>query len=130
MLSLTMAVALAGCATPRDTCLRGVTTDLNAVDRLIAETEANLARGYAIEREPYTTTGLDFCLGYGPGQFNRAAVGLSYCNTTETRYREVPRAIDRTTERRKLAELRQTRARLVEPTRKAVAQCEARYPAG
>jgi hypothetical protein len=100
------------------------------VDRLIAETEANLRRGYAIDREPYVTTGLDFCFGRYGGVQDGVAVGLTYCNTVETRYREVPVAIDRSTERRKLAELRETRARLARTAEGQIAACEARYPTG
>ena len=42
-------VALAGCSTPQDRCIGSVTRDLRVVDRLIAEAEGNLARGYAYE---------------------------------------------------------------------------------
>jgi hypothetical protein len=128
-LALALCLLLAACATPRQACLRNATADLAVVDRLIAETEANLNRGFAIDREPYVTSGLEFCLGNAARRQN-VGVGFTYCNTVETRYREVPRAIDRTAERRKLAELRDTRARLDRQARASIAACEARYPTG
>jgi len=99
---------LAACATPREACLRTTFSEVATLDRLIAETEATLARGYAIVREPYVTTGLDFCLGRGV-RGNVFDVGLNYCNTVETRIREREVAIDPAAERRKLAELRKRR---------------------
>lgn len=115
---------LVACASPREACLRSAFSEVATLDRLIAESEANLARGYRIEPEPYVTTGIDFCIGRGVYDtgFN---VGLSYCNTADTRYREREVAIDPVAERRTLADLRRKRseAALVAETR--VAACPA-----
>jgi hypothetical protein len=35
---------LTACGTPQEQCINSVTRDMRVVDRLIAETEANLAR--------------------------------------------------------------------------------------
>lgn len=102
-------VLLTACATPRQACLRSAFSELTTLDRLISESEANLARGYRIEREPVVTTGLDFCIGNGIYRTG-SNVGLRYCNTVETRYREVEVAIDPAAERRTLAQLREKRA--------------------
>ena len=60
---LCLCFVLVGCASPRQRCLAAGVAELRTVDRLIAETEGNLARGYAIEREPYVTSGVDLCFG-------------------------------------------------------------------
>jgi hypothetical protein len=41
--------ALAACGTPQEQCINRNTRDLRTVDRLIAESEGNLQRGYAYE---------------------------------------------------------------------------------
>ncbi|WP_068115651.1 hypothetical protein [Tropicimonas marinistellae] len=123
---------MAACATPRETCLKAATKDIQVVDQLILETQANLSRGYGIEKEPYVTSTVDLCLGsggYGYGR-NRVGVGWSYCNTPTTRYKSKPVAIDRAAEQRKLRELKETRARLVRESDARLAQCNAQYPQG
>lgn len=122
-------LALAACATPREACLRQATSELATLDKLILTTEANLRRGYALEREAYNASVLTFCAGKIARGTEDGVLGLNYCHETETRYRDVPTAIDPAAERRKLAELRSTRARQARAARSAVAQCEARYPA-
>lgn len=124
-----LALSLAACATPRESCLRTATKDLIVIDRLIAETQATLARGYALEREPYTRTQVDLCLGSGRYGYGRGGIGWNYCATPTTRYRDRPVAIDRAAEERKLRELRQTRTRLAPEVEQRAAQCSARYPA-
>ncbi|MEM6740527.1 MAG: hypothetical protein AAF646_10430 [Pseudomonadota bacterium] len=118
-------VVLAACATPRDACLRASLSEIATLDRLIVETEGNLARGYRIEREPVVSTGLDFCLGRGIHD-SGVRIGLRYCNSVETRYREVEVAIDPDAERRKLTQLRGKRA---EESRLAQAQAASCPPA-
>lgn len=118
---------LAACSTPRESCLRTATQQLGVVNRLVAETEANLARGYAVEREPYTTTRVDLCVG--GSRYRYGGVGWSYCTVPTTRYRARPVAIDRATEQRKLRELKQTRTRLAREAEPRVDYCNQRYPA-
>jgi hypothetical protein len=121
-LSLLALCTLAACATPREACLRDAAGDLRTLDRLIAETEANLARGFAYASEPYTTTGLEFCLGRGAWR-DGVNVGFTYCPVAETRYRDRPVAIDPAAERRKLAELRARRAAEARAAAARVAAC-------
>ena len=124
--------ALAACSSPRETCLKAATKDLAVVDRLIAETQANLSRGYGIERETYVSNSVDLCLGSGRPLYGRhnVGVGWTYCNRPTTKVRRTPVAIDQAAERRKLNELKQTRARLVKETQSQVTQCNRLYPAG
>lgn len=130
ILLLALPLAVGACSTPRDTCLKSASRDIAVVDRLIAETQANLARGYGVKREPYTSTSLNMCYGGGRYRYGAPGIGLSYCATPTTRYRNRPVAIDRAAEQRKLTELRQTRSRLVAETNQRLEQCNRLYPAG
>ncbi len=105
---LALLLPLVACATPREACLRAAGSELATLDRLIVETQATLERGYALRREPYSATVLEFCVGGGRSVWG-GGLGLRYCPEVETRYREVPVAIDPAAERRKLAELRARR---------------------
>ena len=42
---------LAACGTPQERCIRSATKELRTVEALIAETHANLSRGYRYERD-------------------------------------------------------------------------------
>ena len=43
---------LAACATPQESCINGASRELSVINRLVQETRANVARGFAIvERE-------------------------------------------------------------------------------
>lgn len=117
-----MALGLAACASPRERCVNEATAELRTIDRLIAETEANIARGYALVREPGTRTTLEFC-------YNPPGEPFVFCPRTEATVRERPVAIDRAAERRKLASLRERRAELVIETRARLAACNAQFPA-
>lgn len=119
---------LAACATPRENCLASATRELATVDALILETRANLERGYAIEREPYTTSRVDLCIGSSSYAYTGFGAGWRYCNVPETRYRDKPVAIDPAAEQRKLRELQATRNRLNQEASKSLAQCDALYP--
>ncbi len=123
-------IALAGCSSPRETCLKAATRDLAVVDALILQTRGNLERGYAVDQEPYVTNQVGLCVGNGGYAYGRGGVGFNYCMAPTTRYRNQPVAIDRVTEQRKLTELMQTRARLLRETEQRVEQCNRLHPAG
>ncbi|MGB8815084.1 MAG: hypothetical protein WCC57_18035, partial [Paracoccaceae bacterium] len=46
-------LALTACGTPQEQCINRNTRDIRVIDRLIAETETNLSRGYALEEVTY-----------------------------------------------------------------------------
>jgi hypothetical protein len=117
---LALCAALAGCADPRTRCEAEATRDLRTVEALIAETEANIARGYALARETDVRTGLEVCL---------AGDLVQFCSVNEPYVRERPVAIDRAEERRKLASLRERRAELQAPARAGLTRCAAQFPA-
>lgn len=108
---------LTACATPEQRCIADATEDLRVVNRLIAETRANLERGYAIEKEPDTSIGISFCAG------NRGRAVL--CTQRETEYRDRPVAFDRAAEERKLADLEAKRLELEVRTRRDLKACDA-----
>lgn len=109
---------LAACATPEKRCIEDATKDLKVVQSLIATTEANLLRGYAIETRERNVVFTDFCIGGG-----RSNVGVSFCNRAEPRVQRTPVAIDTVAERRKLKELKRREARLLEGIPAALDAC-------
>lgn len=116
---------LAACSTPLEQCQKAASEDLSIVSALIAETEQNIDRGYAIEtRVEYRPT-LTFCYTdkFSPGDFF-----FTYCNEIEPQTVSQPVAIDLAAERAKLAELRKKEAELRRRTADALAQCAATYP--
>ena len=48
-LALFSLLALTACGTPQEQCINRNTRDLRTIQRLVDETQANIARGYAIE---------------------------------------------------------------------------------
>ena len=115
--SLAALLILAACATPQERCVNAATEDLRVVNALIAETRANIARGYAIVREPETRVGIRFCTG--------RSNNLVLCTDNETTNRERPVALDLDAERRKLRSLEEKRRELEVRTRRDIAACEA-----
>ncbi|MFV2053962.1 hypothetical protein [Aliiroseovarius sp. YM-037] len=118
---LPLLLLLAACATPREQCMTSATGELRVMDALIEETEANIARGYAIRRDVEPTMRLRFCTSP-----NR---NVHFCNTHATRLVERPEPIDLNAEQRKLRSLQQRRREMERSARRAIAACAARYPA-
>ena len=115
-------LALAACATPQERCLDAATRDLRTLDGLIAETRANLDRGFAIDVETVPINSITSC-GFGyPGRW-----GYGFCDTVRYVDRERPRAIDPAAEERKLRDLNARRGAVEERTVRAVATCEASF---
>ena len=86
--------ALAACGTPQERCISNVTKDIRVLDRLIAETQKNLDRGYAIRRENYIVYEREIC-----GKRNGKNI---YCTFPETETRQYPVSIDLVKEKAKL----------------------------
>jgi len=117
MLTLLACLCLAACATPQERCVASATRDLTTVNALIAETEATIARGYALRREVGTTSRLSFCFEGGDN------VGFRYCRKERLETRERPVAVDLQLERRKLNSLRAKRTELELVSQRQVAAC-------
>ncbi|MDZ7908091.1 MAG: hypothetical protein U5N10_07710 [Gemmobacter sp.] len=124
---------LAACGTPQEQCINRVTRDQRTVQSLIAETEANLARGYAIEE--YTAYEMEWRMcGVQPqrpvkpnGKPGKPPAPLM-CWEREPVTRERPKAIDLGSEAVKLEQLRAKRAQLARASAPAIAQCQVQYP--
>lgn len=117
---LATALLLAACGSNRyDECVTRARAELDTVDRLIEETEANLLRGYALEPDASQSGGFKLCAG--------GESPLSVC-AERTRPGDMkPVAINPISERLKLANLRQRRQGLQELADREVAQCETLY---
>jgi len=119
-------LVLAACGTPQEQCIRGVAGDLPTLDRLIAETQGNLQRGYGYEMQtqmmpewvdctPRATTDnptpkSQLCLDDVPQQVRR------------------PVALNLVEEQAKLDSMVKRRAQLAAAMAPAVEACKARYP--
>jgi len=123
--ALLLLIPLAACGSPRQECERNASRDLSVVNALIVETEQNIARGYAIEREVESRPTLTFCYG---DKFGTGTAVFTYCNDIEVRTVEKPVAIDLAAEKSKLAGLRAKEAELRARTLKALDMCRAQYP--
>jgi hypothetical protein len=120
LLPIAALLALAACGpSPREACIARATEELDTLDALIAETEANLLRGYALEPEPRARAGLRICAGGGGP--------LSVCAERSGEVAERPVAIDPVAERMKLANLRARREGLAVMAEREKAACEARF---
>ncbi|MBN8631802.1 MAG: hypothetical protein J0L76_13195 [Rhodobacterales bacterium] len=122
---LTLAT-LAACGTPQEQCISRNTRDLRTVDRLIAESEGNLKRGYAIETVTVYEDYWTHCPGRprADGQPVPPRLCLDERPVTERR----PKAIDLYAEARKLDSLKAKRKLLSREAEAVIAQCKATYP--
>lgn len=118
--AILLTLLLAACGdSDFEECRALATAERDTVDRLIAETEANLLRGYALEPVEGTE-----------GRFRLCAGGdspLSLCAERGGKVETRPVAINPITERLKLANLRQRRESLNELAERELAQCEVLY---
>ena len=117
---------LSACGTPQQNCISGATRDMRVVDRLIAETEANLQRGYAIEEQVISRPIWVPC--YPHMRAGQPAAGPQMCMDDEDEVIRRPKAIDLNAESAKLASLKAKRAAQVEAASPAIRACRAQYP--
>ena len=115
---------LAACATPQQQCLDTVAQELRVNTFLIAQTQANLDRGYAIDRQQRVSRGFDMCRERDAN----GEVSTTLCRTTQVRDVNVPQAINLEVERDTLDQLLARRAVLERQATAAAAQCRALYP--
>jgi hypothetical protein len=114
---LALLLPLAGCSTSREQCVDRSTRNLQAVDTLIAVTQANIDRGYALDRRSQVSVGLQLCTS--------PSANFHFCTGTQSSPKQTPVAIDVAAERRKLAELKARRAVLKRQSDLAVRACVA-----
>ncbi len=111
------AALLSGCVSPQQQCITRASQDLRVLDQLIATTEANIRRGYALSTRTEFESEKQKC-----GELNGETL---YCDVPVAKQVEVPVAIDLKAERAKLASLKESRARKLAETNAAIARCQA-----
>ena len=117
-------LALMACATPQQRCITKAAPDLPVLNRLIAETEGNLARGYAFENVEVEMDVWKLCrVDLTPSE-----VGQTMCLETETTTTREAVAIDLAAEAAKLASMRARRNEIEAQAQPAFAQCQAQFP--
>ena len=119
---------LAACGTPQEQCIAGVTRDIRVLDRLIAESEANLQRGYALREVVIPDSRYVLCHPGRPAAAGQPAIAPQYCWRDFDRTVTRPAAINLADERVKLAEMKKKQAQLSRAAAPAIAQCRALYP--
>lgn len=117
-------LALAACATPQEQCLSQATRDARINATLIAQTEANLARGFGLRTEERVRERTGFCRG----ETESGERVVTRCEKVDVRKVNVPVALDLAAERAKLRSLQQQQASLASRTQAATQQCRVLYP--
>ncbi len=129
VLLLGVLAVLASCGTPQEQCISRNTKDLRTLDRLIKETEGNIARGYALVEVRVPDYDYFPCprpMGVGPG--GRAVYGHGECLRHTWDIEQRPKAIDIDAEKAKLASMKKKRTTLARRAESVVTQCRAIYP--
>ena len=122
-------LALAACGTPQEQCINRETREIRHLERLLAEVEGNLARGYAYEEYEVPMTRWEVC---GVDRITRPngtvieKQRMCLEDYTVTRTRDVP--IDPDAEARKRDGLRKKIKSLTPSAQAAIRACKAAYP--
>ncbi len=121
---------LAACGTPQEQCISRNTRDLRTVEKLIAESQGNLDRGYAIDRYEVTVPDWEPCIRYVPGTKEDPTPRpvSTTCRTWDTETRTRPRSIDLAQEAKQLQQLKAKQRELSRQAQSVIAQCRAAYP--
>ena len=117
-------LALAACATPREQCINQANRDLRVLTNLVAETQGNLARGYAIAEDQQVRTIRRTCRG----QNSDGSTFRYRCDETETFTTSRPVAIDLNAEQAKLNSLVQRQQQQRAASDQMVLQCINLHP--
>lgn len=123
-IALPALLALAACATPQETCISSANRDLRVINGLIAETRANIERGFAVNEVQEVVSVRDTCKG-------KTETGEEFtfsCNRPETVTNREPVAIDLNAEKAKLESLEQRQLQLQANQQAVIAQCRAQFP--
>ncbi|WP_045387557.1 hypothetical protein [Falsirhodobacter sp. alg1] len=130
LILLPVILALSACATPRERCVSDATRNLQVVDRLIAQTELTLDRGYATEQYQVSRPTYRQCGFYSTrtrdGRIVRGAPRMCWDDEIITRTRPV--AVNLTEQSETLASLKGKRTALAREAQATVQQCTALYP--
>jgi hypothetical protein len=124
--ALALGGVLASCGTPQQRCIAGATRDMKVVERLMAEAQGNLQRGYALESETVYRTEFQDCTPAPTAAHPNPAPQLCPVEVPSTTTRPV--AIDLAAESAKLASLQAKYAQQGTMATQAIAQCRAVHP--
>lgn len=119
---------LAACGTPQENCIRRNTHEYRVLSSMLAETEGNLARGYAWHEREVVRTRMDFCDRAFHDKDGNIRVMQYSCmrDVVETERFRVP--IDPAVEERKRANLSEKLKAETARAEAVVGQCKAAYP--
>lgn len=117
---------VAACATPREACISGAQRELRTLNGLIAETQGNLARGYALGQNQEIRVVRERCPVYD-SEGNETGT-FTICEVPETVTTQVPVAIDLNAEQAKLRSLLDRKAQMETQVNAAIQQCIAANP--
>ncbi|MDZ7905405.1 MAG: hypothetical protein U5N55_06265 [Cypionkella sp.] len=121
------ALALLGaCATPQERCINDATREMNIVSQLIAQTQGNLQRGFALQEETVYRSDFEDCTPAPTKAHPNPKPRLCPVQVPETTTKAV--AIDLTAENAKLTSLEKKRAQQKKVADAAIKQCRAVYP--
>lgn len=119
LILLVLPLALVGCATPREACIRDTQAPVRDIARQITSSELALARGYRLVTLRDRDFAMTTCIA-------RRADGASFgypCQRPVTRTRQEPVAIDYDEERAKLARLKARYAQAAAAAEARMASC-------
>jgi hypothetical protein len=117
---------LSACGTPQEQCISAATRDMRVVDRLIAETEGNLTRGYGYENVTVYVTEWQDCTPAATTANPEPKPRVCLEDVPQTTRQPV--ALDLAAEQAKLTGLKQKRAQQAKAAASAINQCKAQYP--
>ncbi|WGR59636.1 hypothetical protein E3U26_02370 [Paracoccus ferrooxidans] len=128
LLALMPVLVVASCGTPQEQCFSRNTREYRTVSNLLAEVEANLARGYAWEERTVMRTQWEDCRYVWVDKDGNRRLGYRPClrDVADTERYRVP--IDPAAETRKRDNLLARKQALMPAARAAVDACKAAYP--
>ena len=118
------ALALAACATPQEQCINRANHNLVVLNQLIAKTQGNIARGYAIVEKEEVSIIDKTCAAAQPD----GTTIYVPCQDSVVETKKVPTAIDLNTENSKLQSLITRRNQDQQGVQNAIQQCRIAYP--
>lgn len=127
ILALGLLGLLAACGTPQQQCIARGTRDLTVLDRLIAESKATLARGYALQQMETTNLHWRPC-GYDRPLPGRPALGPRMCLVEIPELTTRPVSVDLRAEAAKLASMEEKRGALARAAAPHIRACQAEFP--
>lgn len=120
---LPLGLLLSACATPRERCIADATRDQVVVTQLVAQLEADLARGYGMKSVQVVTPVWRPCHGW----YHHPGAPMM-CWRDEISMVQKPVPIDLAATKARLAELKAKQADLANATPARVAACQTQYP--